>query len=131
MPFLSSIKNPRLPWVTILVSFLFSLKAASQIQPEDLLIQFSGPVVEILASYNYETGEYSDNAQKNIRGYFNWAEDNGENWFLAHEIIYYGDPSPDPASVWDGKDEYGNAVATGIYLCKLKTKHFQATKKLI
>lgn len=80
-------------WAIIFLAIFFSLELHGQIQPESLLIQFCGPDVEILTYYNYETGEFSDNVAQNIRGYFNWAKDNGENWFVA-QAIYYGDPSP-------------------------------------
>jgi flagellar hook assembly protein FlgD len=33
--------------------------------------------------------------------------------------------------IWDGKDENGKEVASGIYFYQLKTKDFTATKKMI
>jgi len=33
--------------------------------------------------------------------------------------------------VWDGKDESGNEVASGVYLYRIKTKDFLQTKKML
>ena len=33
--------------------------------------------------------------------------------------------------VWDGKDNQGNPVSSGIYLYKLKSEDFEETKKMI
>ena len=33
--------------------------------------------------------------------------------------------------VWDGKDDFGNAVSSGVYFCKMQSSHFTATKKLL
>ncbi|MBL7086587.1 MAG: T9SS type A sorting domain-containing protein, partial [Candidatus Cloacimonetes bacterium] len=36
-----------------------------------------------------------------------------------------------PKVVWDGKDENGKPVSSGIYLYKIKSGNFTATKKMI
>jgi len=33
--------------------------------------------------------------------------------------------------VWDGKDERGNAVSSGIYLYRLETEKYSATRKML
>ena len=33
--------------------------------------------------------------------------------------------------IWDGNDESGKPISTGIYFYKLKTEDFQQTKKMI
>jgi len=32
---------------------------------------------------------------------------------------------------WDGRDEHGNIVSSGIYFCQLKTKGFKQTRKMV
>jgi hypothetical protein len=33
-------------------------------------------------------------------------------------------------SVWDGRDEWGNQVASGVYFCRLETSRYTSTKKM-
>lgn len=33
--------------------------------------------------------------------------------------------------VWDGKNDVGRDVSSGVYLCKMTAKHFQSTKKML
>lgn len=33
--------------------------------------------------------------------------------------------------IWDGRDNFGNEVASGIYFCQIKVKNFAETKKLV
>ena len=33
--------------------------------------------------------------------------------------------------IWDGKDDIGKEVASGIYFYQLKTKDYTATKKMV
>jgi flagellar hook assembly protein FlgD len=33
--------------------------------------------------------------------------------------------------IWDGKDNQGNKVSSGIYFCRLSTNKFTATKKVV
>jgi len=44
------------------------------------------------------------------------------------------DKAQEPGSyevIWDGKDEEGNEVASGIYFHQLKTEEFSQTKKMV
>ncbi|MCK5118740.1 MAG: hypothetical protein KAQ78_04110, partial [Candidatus Latescibacteria bacterium] len=33
--------------------------------------------------------------------------------------------------VWDGKDEDGRALGSGVYLCVLETKRFRAVRRMV
>ena len=39
--------------------------------------------------------------------------------------------SRDRAAYWDGRNELGESVASGIYFCQLVTPHFQQTKRML
>jgi len=32
---------------------------------------------------------------------------------------------------WDGKDSYGNDVASGVFFCRMRAGHFAKTRKMI
>jgi len=46
---------------------------------------------------------------------------------LVNETLDYGDHTV----IWNGKDDNGKSVSSGIYLYKLKTDNFENTKKMI
>jgi flagellar hook assembly protein FlgD len=33
--------------------------------------------------------------------------------------------------VWDGKNDYGHDLSTGVYLCRLKTKNYNESIKIL
>jgi hypothetical protein len=42
-----------------------------------------------------------------------------------------GESGCDPNFAWDGRDNHGNDVATGIYLVRLRTSDFEAYKRAV
>ena len=39
--------------------------------------------------------------------------------------------SPSRAAYWDGRNNLGERVATGLYLYRIETDHFSATRKML
>lgn len=46
-------------------------------------------------------------------------------WFVVFDRYFKG------VRVWDGRDEAGRAVSSGIYFCRLTTDNFSATVKMV
>ena len=49
--------------------------------------------------------------------------------FSGHQMSGYY-INRDRAAYWDGRNDYGEAVASGVYICELETSTFKQTKKL-
>ncbi len=39
--------------------------------------------------------------------------------------------TPDKAAYWDGRNEFGERSASGVYLVRLRTEHFEATRRVV
>lgn len=59
----------------------------------------------------------------------NWSA-NTENDLAGYKVYYGTSPGAGRAVYWDGRNEAGERVASGVYLYVMEAGHFRATKRM-